>query len=95
LVVLIVSMLYSQQESRRLLIQVRKNWVVLTVMLFVMLPIPFINIGAGLESLLLWIVPASHYIAKGFLGPKKNTLPNLMFWALLVLALLKNWEVTA
>ncbi len=95
LVVLIVSMLYSQQESRRLLIQVRKNWVVLTVMLFVMLPIPFINVGAGLESLLLWIVPASPYIAKGFLGPKKNTLPNLMFWALLVLALLKNWEVTA
>ncbi|MGI8634585.1 MAG: hypothetical protein ACR2KZ_04195 [Segetibacter sp.] len=66
LVVLIVSMLYSQQESRRLLIQVRKNWVVSTVMLFVMLPIPFINIGAGLESSLLWIVPASPYIAKGF-----------------------------
>jgi hypothetical protein len=93
LVVLVVSLVYSQQESRRLLIQVRKNWIVLTVMLLVMLPIPFINVGAGIDSLLLWIVPASPYVAKGFLGPKRNTLPNLLFWALLVLALIKNWQV--
>ncbi|MCW3108845.1 MAG: hypothetical protein JWQ09_3351 [Segetibacter sp.] len=93
LVILILGMFYSQQESRRLLIQVRKNWVVLSVMLIVMLPIPFINIGAGIDSLLLWIVPASPYMAKGFLAPKKNTLPNLMFWSLLILALLKNWQV--
>jgi hypothetical protein len=93
LIILITGMLYSQQESRRLLIQVRKNWVVLTVMLIVMLPIPFINVGAGIDSLLLWIVPASPYMAKAFLGPKKNTLPNLMFWSLLLLALLKNWQV--
>lgn len=93
LFILILGMFYSQQESRRLLIQVRKNWVVLSVMLIVMLPIPFINMGATVDSLLLWIVPASPYMAKGFLGPKKNTLPNLMFWSLLVLALLKNWQV--
>ena len=93
LVIVILGMVYSQQESRRLLIQVRKNWVVLTVMLLVMLPIPFINMGADLDSLLLWIVPASPYMAKGFLGPKKNTLPNIMFWSLLILALLKNWQV--
>lgn len=93
LAILILGMIYSQQESRRLLIQVRKNWVVLTVMLFVMLPIPFINTDVGIESLLLWVVPASPYMAKGFLGPKKNTLPNLMFWSLLLLAFLKNWEV--
>ncbi len=91
--VLIIGLIYSQQESRRLLIQVRKNWVVLLVMLFVMLPIPFINKDAEIDSLLLWIVPASPFIAKGFLVPKKNTLPNLMFWSLLVLALLKNWQV--
>jgi len=93
LVILMLGMVYSQQESRRLLIQVRKNWVVLTVMLLVMLPIPFINKGVGIDSLLLWIVPASPYMAKAFLGPRKNTLPNLMFWSLLVLALVKNWQV--
>jgi hypothetical protein len=93
LVILILGMAYSQQESRRLLIQVRKNWVVLTVMLLVMLPIPFINRGVGIDSLLLWVVPASPYMAKAFLGPRKNTLPNLMFWSLLVLGILKNWEI--
>jgi hypothetical protein len=92
-IILILGMVYSQQEGRRLLIQVRKNWVVLSVMLLVMLPIPFINEGAGIDSLLLWIVPASPYMAKAFLGPKKNTLPNLMFWSLLILALVKNWQV--
>ncbi|MDQ6813471.1 MAG: hypothetical protein M3040_07045 [Bacteroidota bacterium] len=93
LVILIFGMIYSQQESRRLLIQVRKNWVVLTVMLLTTLPIPFINKGVGIESLLLWIVPASPYIAKGFLGPKTNFIPNIMFWSLLIMGLLKNWQV--
>lgn len=93
LIILITGMFYSQQESRRLLIQVRKNWVVLMVMLLIMLPIPFINMEAGLDSLLLWVVPASPYMAKAFLAPKKNTVPNMMFWSLLVLALLKNWQV--
>lgn len=92
-IILITGVLYSQQETRRLLIQVRKNWVVLSVMLYVMLPIPFINIDAGIDSLLLWIVPASPYMAKAFLGPKKNTMPNLMFWSLLALAVLKNWQI--
>jgi hypothetical protein len=90
---LIIGLIYSQQEMRRLLIQVRKNWVVLLVMLFVMLPAPFINKEAQVDSLLLWIVPASPFIAKGFLVPKKNTLPNLMFWSLLILAIVKNWQI--
>jgi len=93
IVILLIGLFYWQHESRRILIQVRKNWVVLLVMLLVMLPIPFINQHAGVESLLLWIVPASPFMAKGFLDPKKNFLPNLMFWSLLALAILKNWEI--
>ena len=92
-ILLIIGLIYWQVENRRLLIQVRKNWVVLLVMLIVMLPVPFVNEGAGIESLFLWIVPASPFIAKGFLAPKKNTLPNLLFWSLLALAILKNWEI--
>jgi hypothetical protein len=93
ILLLIIGLIYWQTENRRLLIQVRKNWVVLLVMLVVMLPIPFINEGAGIESLFLWIVPASPFIAKAFLAPKKNTLPNLLFWSLLALAILKNWQI--
>ena len=91
LLILLTGLIYWQSESRRLLIHVRKNWGVLMVMLLVMLPIPFINKDAGLDSLVLWIIPASPFIAKGFLAPQKNILPNLMFWALLGLGILKNW----
>lgn len=93
IIILLIGLFYYQSESLRLLIQVRKNWGVLMVMLLVMLPIPFINKDAGIDSLLLWIVPASPFIAKGFLAPKRNTLPNIMFWSMLLLALVKNWNI--
>ena len=93
IVILLIGVFYYQRESRRLLIHVRKNWGVLMVMLLVMLPIPFINKDAKIDSLFLWIIPASPFIAKGFLAPKNNFLPNLMFWSLLLLGLFKNWAV--
>jgi len=93
ILVLFIAMYFWQQENRRLLIQVRNNWVVLLVMLLVMLPVPFINKDAGMESLLLSIVPASPIIAKGFLGPRKNTLPFIMFLALIVVGIVKNWHI--
>lgn len=94
ILIFFIGMYYWQQENRRLVIQVRKNWAVLLVMLIVLLPLPFINKNAGIESLLLCIVPASPIIAKGFLAPKKNALPALMFWALIILGVLKNWQIT-
>jgi hypothetical protein len=91
LLVLLIGLFYWQSDSRAFLIQVRKNWSILLVMLLVMLPTPFINENTGLESLLLWLVPASPFMAKGFLAPKNNTLPGLMFWTLVTLAIVKNW----
>ena len=91
LLILFIGLYYWQSESRRLLIHIRKNWGVLIVMLLVMLPIPFINKDAGLDSLILWLIPASPFIAKGFLAPRQNFLPNIMFWALLLLGIVKNW----
>ncbi|MEJ7683563.1 MAG: hypothetical protein WKG06_38040 [Segetibacter sp.] len=93
LIIFFIGLFYSQQENRRLLIQVRKNWVVLLAMLFVLLPLPFINKNTGIESLILCIVPASPLMAKGFLAPKKNTIPALMFWALISLVILKTWQI--
>lgn len=91
LIILFIGLYYYQEDSLRLLIHVRKNWGVLMVMLLVMLPIPFINKDAGLNSLFLWLIPASPFIAKGFLAPKRQILPNIMFWVLLLLGLYKNW----
>ena len=93
IVFILLTALYFWNQEKRLLIQVRNNWVVLFVMLLVMLPIPFINNNAGIQSLLLCIVPASPIIAKGFFGPKKNALPFIMFLALITIGVLKNWQI--
>ena len=92
-IVLLTGLFYWQQENRKLLIQIRKNWVVLLAMFFVLLALPFVNKNVGIESMILCIVPASPLMAKGFLAPKRNTIPALMFWALLSLAILKNWQI--
>ena len=93
IIIFLIGLFYWQLENRRLLIQVRKNWIVLLVMFFVLLPLPFINRNAGIESLVLCIVPASPLIAKGFLAPKKNTVPAIMFWIMLILIITKNWQL--
>ena len=90
-VVLFIGIVYWQRENRRLIIQVRKNWVVLHVMLLLMLPLPFISYKAGMDILLTFIVPLSPMMAKAFLAPKRDTLPNILFWCLLALVLVNNW----
>jgi hypothetical protein len=89
--ILLIGVYYWQKDNRRLVIQVRKNWIVLQVMLLVMLPLPFIAKHTGVDMLLLFLVPVSPFMAKGFLTPKKDTLPNIMFWSLLVVIAINNW----
>jgi len=79
--------------SRRMLIHVRKNWNVLMVMLIVMVPVPFISKNAGLDSLLLWIIPVSPFIANAFLAPKRPLLPAVMYWLLFVLGIVNTWQL--
>jgi hypothetical protein len=93
IIMLLVGLFYWQDQSRRMLIQVRKNWAILIVMLIVMLPLPFISKNASLDSLLLWIIPVSPFIAKGFGTPKRMTLPNILFWILVILVVLNTWHL--
>ncbi|WP_207492236.1 hypothetical protein [Aridibaculum aurantiacum] len=92
IICLLIGIYYWQIASRRMLIHIRKNWAVLTVMLLVMIPLPFVIKNAALDSLLLWIIPVSPFIAKGFLSPKRRTLPGIMFWVLFLLGLFNTWE---
>lgn len=93
IVFLFVGVYYWQSTSRRMLIHIRKNWNVLMVMMLVLILLPFITKNASLDSLLLWIVPVTPFIAKGFLHPKKPALPNMMFWTLLLLGVVNTWEL--
>jgi hypothetical protein len=89
---LFIGIYQYQSKNRRVLIHIRKNWGVLIAMLLVMLPLPFINENANLGSLLMWSIPVSPFIANGFLGPNKNTFPNIMFWLLIIMIVCNNWN---
>lgn len=93
IVMLIVGVYYWQLASRRMLIHIRKNWGVLVAMMLVLMMLPFVSKNAALDSLLLWIVPVSPFIAEAFIEAKRRTLPNLLFWILLLLGLVNTWQV--
>ncbi len=89
--IVIAGMYFWQMNNGRMLIQVRKNWSVLLVMLVLMLPTAFINKNAGMESLLLLAVPAAAFAANAFIYPKKTLLPNIFFWLIFFTVLVNNW----
>ncbi len=92
LLILIIGLVNWQRENSRLIIQIRKNWTIMLVMLVALFSIPFINNLSGVESFVLWLVPASSFIAKGFFVPKNKLVPVLMFWGLLALAYINSWS---
>jgi hypothetical protein len=50
-------LVYWQMSVKRMVIQIRKNWGVMMVMLLILLPIPFIFINAGIESAFMSLLP--------------------------------------
>lgn len=92
IIILFIGIIYWQRETRRLIIQVKKNWSVLHIMLLLMLPMIFISKNAGMDILLLLIVPLSPMMAKAFFTPKKETLPNIIFWCVILLIAINNWS---
>ncbi|GAC1532985.1 MAG: hypothetical protein NVS3B15_13560 [Sediminibacterium sp.] len=96
LLALLTGLVYWQRNINRMVIQIRKNWGVMMVILLVLLPIPFIFYHAGIESAIMSLVPLAAFAANGFSYPRRLFLPNLLFWLAIVLiihhnlALIKN-----
>lgn len=78
-------------QNRRMVIQIRKNWGVMVVMVIMMLPIPFIFTKAGITSAILYIIPLSAFIGNAYAYPRKILLPNILFFASIILVLYNNW----
>jgi hypothetical protein len=90
-VLLLLGIIHWMPANNRMIIQIRKNWSVLIVMLLIVLAIPFIFNNAGVQSAFLWTVPLSAFIANFFALPKKLWFPNLFFWLSLALIIHNNW----
>ena len=89
----LVGLYQLQLHVGRLVIQIRKNWGVMMVLLFTLILSPFLFSSLGTQVLLMGLVPLSATIANGYSNPKKLILPNLLFWTALGLIIINNWHL--
>lgn len=90
-VVLLAALYYWQISNKRMVIQIRKNWGVMMVMLLILLPIPFIFLHAGIESAFMSLVPLGAFAGNAFSYPRRLLLPNLLFWVAAAVIVYNNW----
>jgi len=93
LLLLLVGFYFWSPANNRMVIQLRKNWGVMMVLLLILLPVSFIFKKAGIESAMLIIVPFAAFVSNAFLNPKKLLLPNLLFWIALAIIIHNDWEL--
>lgn len=82
---------YNQQNANRMVIQIRKNWSFVLLLLLFMLPTCFMYHGATFTEVVLCIVPIAAIAANAFSYPKKLLLPNLLFWLSVAVIIYNNW----
>lgn len=90
---LVIGIFFWQQFNNRMVIQIRKNWSVMMVLLLILLVAPFIFVGAGMDTAILCLIPLSAFVANAFGYPKRLIIPNLLFWLSIVLIVHNNWEL--
>jgi hypothetical protein len=72
---------FVQENLRKMLIQVRKNWSLMLIYLLFALFIPFLNNTAdGLENWIGIIVPFAAFHACTYLYPPQRWIPVVIFW---------------
>lgn len=76
---------FVQENLRKMLIQVRKNWSLLLIYLVFALLIPFfINPSGGLENWIFIAVPFAAFHACTYLYPPQRWFPSVIFWVSLL-----------
>jgi hypothetical protein len=71
---------YVQDNLRRMLIQVRKNWSLLLLYLLVAVAIPFMNATKTYENWVMAAVPFAAFHACTYFYPARKLFPLILFW---------------
>lgn len=90
-ILIIAGIFLWRANATRTLIQVRKAWTVLLLMLVMLIPVMFVCKDAGFESGIMAMVPAAVFVAGVFIYPRRGWLPALVFWLLAGLSVYNNW----
>jgi hypothetical protein len=84
---------FVQENLRKMLIQVRKNWSLLLIYLLFALFIPFLNNTAeGFENWVLIIVPFAAFHACTYLYPPQRWIPVAIFWLSILFILIYQYS---
>ena len=84
-------LIYWQRFNGRLLMQIRKYWSVLLLMLLLLLALPFLVSKEGMSSAWLLMIPVSAFFSAAFSVPRRLIMPNLLFWLFVAQLVLHNW----
>jgi len=90
---LIAGLFYYANAGKRMVIQIRKNWSILLVMLLLMLFIPFVFKNTAMNTAVMLITPLAAFIANAYLYPKRLLFPNLLFLLALAVIIHNNWSM--
>jgi hypothetical protein len=71
---------YVQENLRKMLIQVRKAWSLMLVLLLISLLVPFINGSNNFQNWFLCVMPFAGFHACAYLYPKQRWIPAIIFW---------------
>ncbi|HSC55370.1 MAG TPA: hypothetical protein VLC98_17180 [Phnomibacter sp.] len=80
-----------QAQTRRMVIQGRKNWYTLLLMGLFMVPGIFIPNGNAYGMLALLSFPAGSLAAYAFVGDSRNVGKMLFFWLIIILIAIVGW----
>ena len=78
---------FVQDSLRKMLIQIRKSWSLVLVLLIIALLIPFVNNQGDLQKWAIMAVPIALFQAKGYMATPLRILPVLLFWMTLAFIL--------
>jgi hypothetical protein len=90
---LVIGMFFWQQFNNRMVIQIRKNWSIMLVLLLILLIAPFIFLGSGMDTALLCLIPLSAFAANAFGYSRRLIIPNILFWIGIILIVHNNWDL--
>ncbi len=88
---LLLGLYFWQKANNRMVIQIRKNWGVMTLILLILLPIPFLFWEAGILSAYMILIPLAAFAGNTFSNTKKLVFPNIVFLITVLIIIYNIW----
>lgn len=91
LLIIIAGIILWQNNSGRMVIQIRKSWFILFISLLLLAPGVFFFNNAWPLALMLSTVPAAAFISNAFLNTKQAIIRAIYFWLIIAIIIYMNW----